>query len=186
MAASSHPHNVIIAYLATPQVVTAEKQYPGGVVAQSGHGGMDADPLSFRFVKARAIAHRELHAVEYATRQGRRVTFICSLVEDGQGGWRFEGGAGGGLGPLPEGWRPYANLGGGGWGRRASFYAGGIVHAGEQAVARVRLIAANGVTLEDTVDGGYVLFLTDELIAMPCTVELYDSAGVVMATHAWR
>jgi hypothetical protein len=100
MAAGSHPHDVIIAYLAAPQVVTAQTQYPGGWIGQTSHGGMDADPSSFRFVKVRATAHRELHAVEYATRQGRRVTFICSLAADDQGGWRFEGGAGGGLSAL--------------------------------------------------------------------------------------
>lgn len=52
-----------------------------------------------------------------------------------------------------------------------------------QEVARVRLISANGILLEDSVDDGIVLFLDDRYIRTPLQAELYNSQGMLVGTH---
>jgi hypothetical protein len=95
------------------------------------------------------------------------------------------GGAGGSAEDPPENaptrGHPWANLGGGGWPRQ--FYAGGAIEEDNGAAARVRLRSANGVELEDTVEVGEVLFLTDEAIQTPLEVELYDGSGNLAGSH---
>ncbi len=63
------------------------------------------------------------------------------------------------------------------------FYAGGAIEEDNGAVARVRLRSANGVELEDTVEQGEVLFLSDDAIQTPLEVELYDGAGNLVGRH---
>jgi hypothetical protein len=54
-----------------------------------------------------------------------------------------------------------------------------------QGVVRVRLTDAEGRTFEDTVNDGVVLFISEEPVAMPMRVELYDEDGRVVATEEW-
>jgi hypothetical protein len=47
----------------------------------------------------------------------------------------------------------------------------------------VRLRAANGTVLEDTVEDGLVLFLTDDAVQVPIAAELLDRSGHVLSQH---
>ena len=76
---------------------------------------------------------------------------------------------------------PWVNLVGGGW--PATFYAGGRVVDLHRTVARVRVIAANGVVIEDSIDDGLVLFLTDQHVEPPWRAELYDRTGQMLSHH---
>jgi hypothetical protein len=58
------------------------------------------------------------------------------------------------------------------------------VNANGFEVARVRLTSRNGVVLEDTVDGGLVLFVTEAHVRVPVQVELYTSSGELVGTHS--
>jgi hypothetical protein len=78
---------------------------------------------------------------------------------------------------------PWADLGGN-WGSRG-LLAGGTVEDGSQDIARVRLTDSRGSSIEDTVDDGVVLFLSDEPLAMPLRVDLIDRDGRVVATDDW-
>ncbi len=179
----SDPYQVIREQLSVPRVVVSDTPSSGthGWRAQQSHGGLGADAPTMRFLKERGIPRRQVHAVAFDTTQGRRMRFTCYLVQDDAGDWRFAGGAGGGEEGTFTRAAPWVNLGGGGW--PAAFYAGGVVSDNGLGVARVRLIAANGTIMEDTVDAGGVLFVTDQHVELPIRVELYDQAGQLVAQH---
>ncbi|MGH2515521.1 MAG: hypothetical protein ACRDHP_07680, partial [Ktedonobacterales bacterium] len=187
--AGADPHQVIVELLSAPSIVESDTP-AGGVVGwrtRISSGGMDARPETFRFVKAREIPERQVHAVTYETVNGSRQTMVCSVRQSAGGGWEFVGGAGGGDGGDGNGpptSQPKANLGGGGWPR--AFYAGGRVEGGPD-VARVALTAANGAVLDDTVEDGVVLFLTDDEVRPPLHVTLYDGSGnVIGQQEIWK
>jgi hypothetical protein len=176
------PQQVIIDFLSAPNIITSDTPAEGrnGWRTRISQGGMDARAETFRFIKERAIPRRRVHAVTFESEAGMPVLFICSLHQSDDGNWRFVGGAGGGYAgdPIPS--QPWANLGGGGGPH--TFYAGGRILGG-QDIVRVSLTAANGTQLEDTVDDGVVLFLTDEEVQEPLQARLYDHAGNLVSQH---
>jgi hypothetical protein len=111
--------------------------------------------------------------------------YTLSLIQGHDGAWQVIGGSGGSAEEPPESapkrGHPWVNLGGGGWPRQ--FYAGGAIEEDNGAVARVLLRSANGIELEDTVEQGEVLFLSDDVIQTPLEVELYDGAGNLAGSH---
>ena len=50
-------------------------------------------------------------------------------------------------------------------------------------VTWVRLISADGVILEDTVEEGVILFLAERPVDLPLSAELYDQTGRLVAHH---
>ncbi|HEX4207857.1 MAG TPA: hypothetical protein VHZ51_27395 [Ktedonobacteraceae bacterium] len=103
---------------------------------QQASGGMDARPETIRFVKDFSISHRQLHFVTFEDQQGKLMNFSCRVVEGSDGTWSMHGGSGGG-GRGPQRSHPWANLGGGGWGQCAQFFAGGYVEDNGQDVALI-------------------------------------------------
>jgi hypothetical protein len=183
MVASS-PEDMIRDHLSAPRTVVTSAPVPGatGWRSATGSGGCDARPETIRFVKVRAIPGGRVYAVTFTTRAGRSMSYFCCARQASTGDWHFVGGAGGAAGGSPRRDHPWVNLGGGGG--SGLFYAGGPVLDDGQTVARVRLYAANGVELEDTVDQGFVLFLTDAAVQSPSQVELLDAAGTIVSRHA--
>jgi len=181
--ASGSPEDVIRDYLSSPHVPVATQPVPGTVGWRSevGWGGCDAKPETIHFVKVRGIPGRQAHAVTFETQAGQLMGYVCFAHQDDAGDWRFVGGAGGSANGSPQRDEPWVNLGGGRW--PTQFYAGGRVLDDGKGVVRVRLHAANGVMLEDTVDDGVVLFLTDAEIRVPVEAELIDGAGTVVSRH---
>jgi hypothetical protein len=112
----------------------------------------------------------------------RRFTVALAQADDGV--WQVMGCAGGSAEDPPENaptrGHPWANPGGGDW--PSQFYAGGAIEE-DNGVARVRLRSANGVELEETVESGEVLFMTDDAVQTPIEVELYDSSGNLVGRH---
>jgi hypothetical protein len=176
------PREVALAFLTAPAFVTAQTRGTGGWVASTGGGGLDALSESVVFVKDRYLPNRVAYNVHFTMGAGMRYTL--ALVQGNDGAWQVLGGAGGSAEEPPESapkrGHPYANLGGGGFSRQ--FYAGGAIEEGN-GIARVRLRSANGVELEDTVEQGAVLFITDDVIQIPLEVELYDGAGNPAGSH---
>jgi hypothetical protein len=181
--ASRSPQQVIRDYLSARRSLPSSQPAPGttGWRAETSSGGFDAKPETFQFGKGRRIPLREVHAVTFETQAGQRIRFICCVRQNKAGEWQFVGGAGGGVNDDPHRGHPWVNLGGGDWPKQ--FYAGGPVleHAGQ--VVRVRLRAANGTELEDAVEDGMVLFLTDAEMPMPVYVELLDPSGQIVTQH---
>lgn len=181
--ASGSPEDVIRDYLSSPRVPVATQPVPGTVGWRSEvfSGGCDAKPETMRFMKARSIPGRQVHAVIFETQAGQPMSWVCYVRQDDAGDWHFVGGAGGAANGSPQRDDPWVNLGGGGW--PTQFYAGGRVLDNGQGVVLVRLRAANGVMLEDTVDDGIVLFLTDSTVQLPVEAELMDASGAVLSWH---
>src|SRR5262245_32575582 len=131
---------------------------------------------SVHVLKQRALPGRQLYGVTFTSTQGREVFCVCELRQQDDGAWSAHGSAGGGLGgPAEE--TPRANLGGSPGGNASGGYFGGLVQgdpAGE--VTRVRLVSADGVILEDTVEEGRILFLAERPVGLPLSAELYDQA----------
>ncbi len=179
------PREVALAFLTTPSFVTAQTKGSGGWMASTGGGGLDALPESIVFVKERHLPNRAAYNVRFTDQQGMKRRWTVSLVQGADGAWQVMGGAGGSAeesqGSAPKRGFPWANLGGGGWPRQ--FYAGGAIEEDNGAVTRVRLRSANGVEVEDTVEGGEVLFQSDDAIQTPLEVELYDGAGTLVGSH---
>lgn len=105
---------------------------------------------------------------------------LLLLQRDDGGHWREAGGAGGG-GQSPPRSEPWLNLAGGSG--RDHFYAGGRLDRAGIDIDRVRLRFADGAHLDDEADHDVALFLTDTAVELPATVEIYDRAGVRVATH---
>jgi hypothetical protein len=139
---------------------------------------------TLQFLKERSIPGRRVYIVVVEDTQGHTMHFTCYVEQDSNGNWQFRGAAGDGIvgsspGPVFE--RAWANLGGGGM--PYHFYAGGFVANHEHNVARVRLNAKNGTTVEDTVEDGMVLFLTDQRVDLPIEAELYTHDGQLIYSH---
>ncbi len=175
------PEPAIVNHLTTPRTRLTDEPATGGWQSSLWQGGCDARPESIRFLKARSIPGRQLHAVEFETQRGLWMRWTCPVTQDEDGNWGVEGGAGGGGADLPDRDPPVANLGGGGWPTR--FYAGGRVLDASGQVGRVRLISSNGTTLKDTVDDRWVLFLTDQPMEPPIRVQLFDGTGRIVNQH---
>ena len=190
---------VIIDYLSLPKgEVVSQPDSNAPPVQRDGHwvlpgtvrrgGGMGARASTIKFLKERSIAQRQVHAVTFEDETGQPFHFISFVTQDTQGRWHVEmgGGGGGGSGSPASGPRrnhPWANLAGGGWEDR--FWAGGWVIDNGLDVTRVRLTGSNGQVLEDTVDDGLVLFVTDQKVRVPVQVELYNRSGELVGQHPW-
>jgi len=179
---SSDPRQVISAHVGVPRVVISETPVPGthGWRSQQTRG-MGADVVTLQFLKERRLPRRQVHAVAFTDAEGRRMRFTYYLAQDDAGNWRVAGAAGGSAEGAPIRAYPWVNLGGGGG--PTDFYAGGTVLDNGCGVVRVRLTAANGTMMEDTVDAGLVLFVTDRPVELPLHADLYDRTGQVVGRH---
>lgn len=175
------PKQVIVQYLTAPRKRLTDEPGTGGWHSVSWQGGCDTRSESIRFLKARNIPGRQLHAVVFEMKNGPRMQWTVPVSQDEEGNWGVDGGASGGGADLPDRDPPVANLGGGGWPTR--LYAGGRVLDATGQVGRVRLISSNGTTLEDSVDDRWVLFLTDQPMELPIQVHLYDGIGSMLNQH---
>ncbi|MFI5274970.1 MAG: hypothetical protein ACHQ4H_18220 [Ktedonobacterales bacterium] len=101
---------------------------------------------------------------------------ICCVKQDASGDWWPVGASSGTVNGRPAREQLWALLGGGGWPKQ--FYAGAYVD--DDSVTRMRLRAANGVVIDDTIDHGVALFVTDEEITLPIEAELYDARGTLI------
>lgn len=176
------PKQVIIDYVRASSVISSDTPVPqtSGWRKQESRGGFSAKPETIRFLKERSLLHCQLHFVTFEDEQGHQTHLSCYVIEENDGTWNMYGGSGG-AGRGPQRTSPWANLGGGGWPNQ--FYAGGYVQDNGQDVVRVRLLSHNGVLLEDSVDNGIVLFLSDQPIEQPLQATLYDRQGALVGTH---
>jgi hypothetical protein len=156
---------------------------PGGWRSAISRGaGHDADPVTIRFIKHRSIRGRELHAVAFADRAGRRYRYLVGVVRGSDGDWELSGLAGGGEHDPPRD-QPWVNFCGWGW-PRAFFGGGWVTGNGSRTAARVRLRFLRGLALEDSVDDGVVLLIADARVDMPATAEVLDANGSLLASHS--
>ena len=152
---------------------------PGATIYRCGHP-YQARPETIRFLKERVEGNRAMVAVEFEDTEARPWRYVFGAVQQPDETWKAAGGAGGGGSEL-QSHGPWANFGGWGWPRFLCL--GGRVYG--EGVAQVRLIDAVGKTIEDGVDDGIALLLSNDPVEMPCRIELRDAAGAVLAIQAW-
>jgi hypothetical protein len=58
-----------------------------------------------------------------------------------------------------------------------------VIGTNSERAARARLLFADGTILEDAVDAGIVLFMTEAPVRLPATVEILDGTGSVLTTY---
>ena len=151
-------------------------------LSASNASGVKADPPTIQLLRERSIPGHQLYAVTFRDVVGQPHSGHCVIEQDKAGDWRVSGGSWSKSTQLPERAYPWISLsGGGGFGH--AFYACGNVHAQGRTITRVRLVSKNGVELEDTVEDGLVLFLTDQAIVLPVQVELYDDTNTLVSRH---
>ncbi len=188
--AEHDPQQVITEYISQPLAPLEPSPLPAGV--QLGEdwvpgmirrgGGLGAKASTVQFLQARSLPTRQLHVVAFENEEGQQEQWLQCVRQDLPGSWRNAGGANIGKGEgMPKRDSPWVNLAGG-WSSDL-FWAGGRVLDNGLDVVRVRLISANGIVLEDLVQDGLVLFVSDRWVQRPLQVELYDRSGILVGTH---
>ncbi len=165
---AQNPKQAIIAFLSVPR--NEKMQGKAAVV---------------HFLKERSIAGCQIHAIAFEDEAGQHFYGCCVAGQDATGTWRISGAT------LSEGdpgthepayTQPSVGLfGGGGYG--SAFYAGGYVQDNDTGISEVHLVSNNGIVLQDTVEHGFVLFVTDQPVEMPMKAELYGKAGNLIASQ---
>jgi hypothetical protein len=162
-------------------VLWAGPPSPAGWMASVSSGGVaGAVPATVQFRKSREFSACQLHSVTFDTREHSQVTMILRAWPEPGGTWAVCSIGGGGPGPhRSEPWVNFAaQLG------ADSFAAGGdVIGDGAEQAHRVRLTFAGGVAVEDTVDGGVVLFFTSPGVACPARVEIFSDPGAILASY---
>jgi hypothetical protein len=189
------PKQVIIEFMSQPEggvQPDPENSLPPGTDVsnwQPGEvragGGFGAKAATVHFLKVRSIPRRQVHALAFEDEEGSLWHFICFLVQDTEGHWHVESGGGGSNRDIQQHSgrnHPRANLAGGGW--QDHFWAGGYVIDDGFDVVQVNLTSNNGQKLEDSVEDGLVLFVTDKEVHMPVQAELYNHSGELVGKHS--
>ena len=178
------PGDAVRAWVSRPAVAaTTTRADPSGWVARTYTGGSahEAKADSLHILRQKVLGARALVAVEYEDQDGHSLSYVCGALENDDATWTVTGAAGAsrdGHPPRPE---PWANLGG--WGNQRFLCAGGRVHG--DGVSLIRLVGADGQAIEDIVAQGYALLIGDLPFGESYTVELFDAAGQLLATHRW-
>ncbi len=143
-------------------------------------GGMGAIASTIHILKERTLPLHYASLVTFEDVQSHRWEFVCFVVQEGQHNWVFK--SGGSVSQKNVDSQPHVSLAGG-W-AEGGFSAGGRVNANGADIARVDILSVDGIIFDDTVDNGYVLFVTDrEDIFPPVRALLYDSKGVLVHSH---
>ena len=145
-----------------------------------------ADMSTLRCLKCRSSARRRVYfltfdaGIPHLGPGTHPFTWLLPLELGADGQWRAIGGAGG-AGGVPPRAQPWVNLAGGYGGDL--FYAGGHIDGAGADVSQVRIVFADGLVLTDASQDGVAVFIADQQVVMPSTVELYDRAGALVGAH---
>ena len=173
----------IVARLSTGQVDAApEATGPGGWTSSVVGGGLGGDPATIVFQRTRSLPTCQIHAVAFSTHGGRPVEWIIRTWQEPDGTWVVAPVGGGSPGGAPRRTTPWVNFAAG-FGPDG-FTAGGHVEGGgsEQA-ATVLLSFSDGLTMEDRVENGVVLFFEPRGPAFPARVDILDGRGTLLASY---
>ncbi len=188
--ANLDPRRAIIEHLTQPsagRLVRPAAPRPGDLpmrpVASFGVSGnpFTADRTTIQFVKERSIHGRRLYAVTFDDEQHESWFWLIAAERDPTGNWTAVDVAGG-SGQSPQRSQPWLDLCGS-WGQ-GRLYAGGEICTAGASVGVVRLTLADGTQLTDDAQADVALFLSDQVAAEPATVDIYDTNGHLLATHA--
>ena len=144
-------------------------------------GGLGAKVQTIRFLQERTLPGLQLHAVTFENEDGQQEWWFCCVQQYLPDHWWSVGGVNFDPAEKISREHPRVNLVGG-W-SEDFFWAGGCVIDNDLDVVRVRLISENGIVLEDIVQDGLAIFLSDQWVERPLQVELYDRSGKLVGMH---
>ncbi len=130
----------------------------------------------------RGLSDRRLYAVSFDDQQHNSWFWLVAAERDHRTGSWVAVDVAGGSGRIPRRSQPWLNLAGS-WGQ-GRLYAGGEIHTAGASVAEVRLTLVDGTQLTDNAQADVALFLSDRTAAEPATVDIFDTNGQLLTTHA--
>lgn len=182
--AANDPKQAIIEYIELPQGVRFPQPPASGsggpIVIKPEQGALAG---AVRFLHEQHVPNRQIHAIAFVHETGRELHYFCHVVQDEQGEWQIRGVSLYSTHPrgYPEHPQPGVVLIG--QGQQGQFWSGGLVLNNGLDITRVRLLSKNGQILEDQVQNGLVLFISNQKMQMPIQAELYDRAGKLVSSH---
>ena len=145
-----------------------------------------AREATLQFLAQRTIPHYQLHAVTYQDQTDQLQTCILFVVQDVSGLWSVSSACNflserTRIGRKSDVDLPRVDLSGG----HSSdyFYVYGEIIDQRFEVTHVRLVSINGVILEEPVEAGLVLFLSERVLAKPIEAGLYNITGKLVGRH---
>ena len=172
--AETEAERAFVAHLVkAPGVTTWSQTSPSGWTASTVvGGGPGADPATIVLRKTRTMPTCQMHSVSFTNHRGIQVSLVVRTWQKPDGSWVVAPVGGGALGPSRRK-KPWVNFTAG-FGADG-FTAGGYVEGiGSDRARVVRLIFADGFTLEDSVENGVVLFFESRGVAFPADVNILD------------
>lgn len=145
-------------------------------------GGEGADPGTIQFAKTKVFPSCQLHQVNFVDWAGRAMTLLVRTWQVEDGTWRVAPCGGGGADGHPRRIRPWVNFTAG-FGPDAFTGGGYVVGDGAERARVVRLTFANAVVIEDTVEGGVVLYFEPRRVATPAEVDILDAEGASLVRY---
>jgi hypothetical protein len=145
-----------------------------------------ARETTLQFLAQRTIPHYQLHAVTYRDETDQVQKCILFVVQNAAGLWSVSSAhyflpESTLIGNKRETDHPRVDLSGG----HGSdyFYVTGEVIDPRFEVTHVRLVSINGVALEEPVEAGLVLFLSEQMLEKPIEAGLYNIVGKLVGRH---
>ena len=185
MLARTEAQKAVLDYLVKEATVTRRdcRPSPSGWTSSTVYAdGQGADPATIEFAKTKVFPVCELHQVNFTNQEGRSMGLLVKTWQDDDGTltvWPVGGGEGGNR--LRRN-RPWVNFAAG-FGADGFVGGGWVIGDGSEQASSVRLTFANGVTIEDTVDHGVVLFFEALRLETPAIVEILDGNGLALVTY---
>lgn len=148
------------------------------------------DMTSVQFLFECSIPHHQLHTIQYKNNTGERMRVTFMVVQNDEHLWYTTTAHGYRLDdPVrrafqqqqAETLRPYAHLSAGG----SPFSACGEVIENGYPVTKVHIKSHNGNALEETVQNGWVLVITDQEMPFPLEITLHDASDRVLAQKCY-
>ena len=198
--ADPDPRCAIIEYLTQPsadqsptgRAAPSPGTQPARPVAYVARGNpFTADRATIEFVKERGLPERRLFAITFDDLRHNEWFWLAATERGHSGNWVAHGVAGGSDGPRTRSpspsarsspSEPWLNLAGN-WGQ-GRIYAGGKIHTAGADVGSVCLTLADGTQLTDGAEASVALFLSDQTAEPPASIDIYDSQGRLLSTHA--
>ncbi|GCE10762.1 hypothetical protein [Tengunoibacter tsumagoiensis] len=147
---------------------------------------------SVQFLRERLAPGYCLELIEYAYQDGGKRQDSVLLTQDAQGRLNVLSGGAQHVDEVPIIFNranrqdtPFLRLGWQTWPNGPFCARGAVIEKGFE-VTRVRLIDANGSHLESDVQNHLVLFLSEQVLTPPFTIEFYNRAGEIIGIEVTR
>lgn len=180
-------HQAIADHLASPPAAITRRPRTGrkgwtSVVHLGDRGGEGADRATIEFVKTNMFPSCQLHWVSFVDWAGRSMNLLVRTWRGDDGVWSVSP-CGGGAGDHPRRSRPWVNFVAG-FGPDTLVGGGSVVGDGAERAHLVRLTFSNGIVIEDTTEGGVILYFEPRRVVTPAEADILVADGTSLVRYA--